>query len=114
MTTYGTANKHRNTNIVPDLWNASDSWESKVGNFRQGNKFSPVQFFKFLLGCNKPHHVVKFKNIGPLTAYLLTADYIQASLVHMPNINEMAEIAHSINRGAISILQALVLLSRGT
>ena len=112
VSAYGTPNRFRNTSIVPELWKASSLWEERIEDLEDG-QFDPIEFYQWICGKEASHHTVKFTNIGPLTAYLLTADYVHAGMVKMPTLDEMATLIHSIGRGALAGLRALGLLPRG-
>ena len=108
---YGTPNKHRNPSITESLWFASEVWEEWLDSNEEDGSICPVELFTFLMGQSPCK--AKFRNVGPLTAYLLTADYICAGLATMPSVEQMAHIIHSVNKGAVSGLRMLGLLPRG-
>ena len=68
-----------------------------------------IKFWKFMKGDTG----IKFDNVGPLTAYLLVADYVEAGLVQEPTIEELAQLILELNRGALQGLRALGLLPLG-
>ncbi|KAJ7110199.1 hypothetical protein C8R43DRAFT_904509 [Mycena crocata] len=51
--------------------------------------------------------ILEFPQIGSLSAQLLTADYALHGVVKMPTLREQAILVHSIDKGAVSGLQAL-------
>lgn len=108
---YGSCNPHRHTKLAAGYWDATifpQPWTEFV-------KEGPVSFlscYKFFL-ASRP--TKRFMEIGTLTAYLLTADYVYAGVVVDPSIEDLAELVSKINRGAVRGLEILGLIpERGT
>lgn len=114
MGAYGTSNRHRDPGIVEDLWKASAAWEPFM---EDSPTPSAISVYQFLMGLHpksprmSPHH--KFRNVGPLTAYLLVADYVQAGLIPPLSLSEIAAFVHTLNKGALKGLRLLGLLPLG-
>ncbi|KAJ7151825.1 hypothetical protein C8R43DRAFT_1067402 [Mycena crocata] len=58
--------------------------------------------------------VLRFPQIGTLTAQLLAADYALHGIINMPGTQEMGIIVHKINKGAVGGLIALGFLPANT
>lgn len=76
----------------------------------QGKQLQPQKLFSFLLQKDKKGKQKVFHNVGPLTAYLLVADYVYAGLVTQPSAADIAFFICTINRGAFQALLNLRLL----
>lgn len=109
---YGSATKHRTVDIVPSLWAASVVWEPFLAK-HQGKLLEPQALYHFLLQKDGKGKRKAFYNIGPLTAYLLVADYVYAGLVSPPSAQDIAFFICSIDLGAIQALVQLRLLPSG-
>lgn len=108
---YGTCISGRNTDLAAGYWDATilpQPWTEFM-------KKSPVSFmscYQFFLAS---HPTKRFMEIGTLTAYLLTADYVYAGVVVEPSMEDLAELVSKINRGAVHGLELLHMIpERGT
>ena len=106
---YGTPQGKRSTDLVSSLWTASEVWEETLEELMDSGKCNFIKFWKFMKGDTG----TKFSNVGPLTAYLLVADYVEAGLVQEPTLDELAQLILELNRGALQGLRALGLLPLG-
>ncbi|KAJ7179711.1 hypothetical protein C8R46DRAFT_1029153 [Mycena filopes] len=97
---------------------ALDSWAAKFGN-RQEIPFSDC--FDWLSGFlqepgKRPGSMRnskrrRFPVLGPLASYLLTADLVHAGAVTAPTADEMGSTIHFLNKGAVSGLEILGLIT---
>lgn len=100
---YGNPNDGRHPRLATGYWEATTlpvSWLTFVGS-------GPVSFtscYKFFL-ASKPRK--RFMEIGPLTAFLLAADYTYAGVVVMPSVAEVANLISKMNLGAVTGLELL-------
>ncbi|KAF8059618.1 hypothetical protein FPV67DRAFT_1453989 [Lyophyllum atratum] len=101
---YGVPIAERSTDLVSKYWRASETFK-----WEELTKDGPVKFedcWKWLSG-GRP---TRFYQLGPLSAYLLTCDYVYAGVVLPPTIEEMARTIRTINKGAVNGLNKLGLL----
>lgn len=105
-----TPNSHRSTDIAPALWNAVVARQETFFSYEYPHTF--MNAFNFFRSFRLPKQTRRFKfhGFGPLTAYLITADYAYTELVASPTVEEMAEILCIINRGGLKGLKLLGLL----
>lgn len=92
-TAYGIANAGRTLDLADEYWEVIKvhklaSFIAKDSNF--GEVYT--NFFK--------PGTARFRNFGPLTAFLLTSDYAYHNRVDMPTLDEVAQAVRTINRGA--------------
>ncbi|RDB17031.1 hypothetical protein Hypma_002029 [Hypsizygus marmoreus] len=78
---YGTANKNSNLEAIETLWKQRYLWAP----FIQTNP-GPVEVYEFLVYLNC------FRNVGPLTAMLLTGDLCKAGVIRQPTIEELGAL----------------------
>lgn len=71
-----------------------------------------LALFKFFSGERGYDHQDTFKTLGPLVAYQLVVDYIQAGVAVRPTLEEMAELILEVNGNAIRGLRKLDVLPR--
>ncbi|RDB26592.1 hypothetical protein Hypma_005589 [Hypsizygus marmoreus] len=88
---YGTANKNRNLEAIETLWKQRRLWAP----FIQTNP-DPVEVYEFLVYPNR------FRNVGPLTAMLLTGDLCKAGVIRQPTIEELGALVWKVKKGAVS------------
>lgn len=118
---FGSYNPGRTIESGRQFWEASQthsSWLSQSDSptylvqynfFRssyvqhQDQRFERLAFTKNSRG-NK---IKVFPQIGDLVAHLLTADYVYGGKVKMPSVEEMGEVIHGINKGAVGGLRLL-------
>ncbi|KAF8949685.1 hypothetical protein BDZ97DRAFT_1935102 [Flammula alnicola] len=103
---YGRYNPRRSTSFVDDYWKLL-----QIHRWPALDDAGLIPFmvcFRFFKPANKKS---RFPEIGDLTAYLLTADYIYAGVVAKPTLEEMGTIIHIINKGAVKALETVGLLS---
>lgn len=103
---YGIYNKFRSPELAKDYWEATGkhNWSSFVKNHTVPFTDCYQQFFR------PGKAPVRFPQIGPLAAYLLTADYVYAGVVDPPTLDEISDVVRCINRGAASCLEHLGLI----
>ncbi|GJE97602.1 hypothetical protein PsYK624_138230 [Phanerochaete sordida] len=108
---YGQPNKHRTPAIADDIWRGTVAWVPFL-KAHEGRQIPPLTMFNFIRfkRNKKNQQVTRFPNVGNLTAYLLTADYVAAGLVTPPTAAEMAKLICAIGAGAIGGLEKLHLL----
>ena len=101
---YGQHNKGRNLSLAPLYMKGlkNNAWP----NFVQ-DKTLPVPFMEALKFFQNS---AKFPSLGPLGAYLLTADYSYTNVVATPTSEEVAMILRDINKGAVSAFEVLKLI----
>ncbi|KAF8949810.1 hypothetical protein BDZ97DRAFT_1934993 [Flammula alnicola] len=103
---YGRYNPRRSTSFVDDYWKLL-----QIHRWPALDDAGLIPFmvcFRFFKPANKKS---RFPEIGDLTAYLLTADYVYAGVVAKPTLEEMGTIIHIINKGAVKALETVGLLS---
>lgn len=103
---YGIYNKFRSLELAEEYWEATGKhdWPSFVKNHTVPFQVCYQQFFR------PGKTPVRFPQIGPLAAYLLTVDYVYAGIVDPPTLDEISGVVRCINRGAASGLEHLGLI----
>ena len=66
--------------------------------------FSFIEFYQLLLQK-------RIKNVGELTAFLLTGDYVYAGVVEMPSVEEVGSLIWQLKRGALDGLRDIGLVA---
>ncbi|KAG6914191.1 hypothetical protein DXG01_001861 [Tephrocybe rancida] len=88
---------------------ATHSW----AKFVQGQMVPFMECYDWFTATDKHSKKVVFKQIGSLTAYLLTCNYVYASVVQAPSDEELGKLLAHIHKGAVAGLQYLGFLPRG-
>ncbi|KAJ7065936.1 hypothetical protein B0H15DRAFT_958459 [Mycena belliarum] len=107
LSAYGRRKSNRGIHLIDAYWDAINTpgcpdW---VENTRDGN-YSFAECFNFLKASNPS----RFKEIGALIAFLLTADFAYAAAVKMPSANTVGSIIRDINAGGMKGLELLELI----
>ncbi|KAJ6493868.1 hypothetical protein DFH09DRAFT_1104331 [Mycena vulgaris] len=94
--------------LVEEYWvtiNTPDcpDWEE---NTRSG-EYSFIDCFKFIKAANPS----RFKEIGDLIGFLLTADFVYAGAVQSPSVSTVGGIIRDINAGGMKGLEILELIA---
>ncbi|KAJ7636688.1 hypothetical protein FB45DRAFT_864696 [Roridomyces roridus] len=107
---YGTANFRRTVDLAEryaeQIFQNGEGLHTLILKARKGGRQS-LRFSEardYLTG--------RFYQLGPLTAYLLTADYAQTPLVDLPTYAELAEIIFELDSGAVHGLELLGLIPK--
>jgi hypothetical protein len=82
---YGTKNPQRPPNLAPIYWEATGSHDWQAYTAKGLVPFMSC-YKKYLHPSESP---ARFPQLGRLTAYLLTADYVYAGVVEMPTLDEI-------------------------
>jgi hypothetical protein len=103
---YGVSNPFRSTQLVHDYWKSleGDVW----GSFSSNRIIPFLECWKFFLSGQKPP---LFPQLGPLAAYLLTADLSYAGVTIPPTIDDIVTIIQEMNKGAVAALDRLRLIT---
>jgi hypothetical protein len=103
---YGVPNPFRTTALVHHYWNSLQGgvWEAFIGN----RKIPFLECWEFFLLGTKPP---RFPQLGPLAAYLLTADLVYADVVVGPTVEDMVTVIRELNKGAVAALERLRLIT---
>ena len=101
---YGTINPQRKVELADAYWKTlvKGTWTGFVKD-----RIVPfMECYHFFIAGHAPPH---FPQLGPLAAYLLTADfsYCRPKIVESPTLSEMAFLIRSFNKGAMAGLEHL-------
>jgi len=102
---YGVSNPCRKCELAESYWEAlvDGKWEIFVGD-----RVVPfMECYQWLMG-GKPKW---FAQLGSLAAYLLTVDLLYSGVIEVASEEEMALIIRDINKGAVSALERLCLIT---
>lgn len=101
---YGQCNPRREPGLANSYWATAmtGEWE---------NLFRSTSQLPFLTGYDF-FRSKRFPQLGPLGAYLLTADYVYAGVFTWPTSEEISGVIRTINKGAASGLQRLGFVTR--
>ena len=105
VTAYGSCNPQRCIENARTYWDSlrDGKWEAFVGTRKIGFKAS-YDFFLCVKGPNL------FPQLGPLTAYLLTADLSYSGVVEPPTLEEISDMVRDLNKGAANALRKMRLI----
>ncbi|KAJ7718898.1 hypothetical protein B0H16DRAFT_1897435 [Mycena metata] len=112
---YGPSNWRKVVTLAEDYAEVlkHESWADK---FHGCEQIAFIECFDWLRGFlpergangrKKQSKTRRFKVLGPLASYLLTADLVYAGAVTAPTAKEMGDVIHTLNKGAVSGLQIL-------
>ncbi|KAF7329816.1 hypothetical protein MKEN_00245000 [Mycena kentingensis (nom. inval.)] len=108
---YGPANKSRKIQLADVYFqNASTVNIGALLKKKKKRSLSFSEFWAWLRGKTKG--AKRFPGVGPLTAYLIAADYTYTTprLVEPPTIEELGNIICTMNKGAVAGLELLGLI----
>jgi hypothetical protein len=103
---YGARNPKRTVELASIYWEAlaDGKWERFINTC-----IAPfLECFNFIR-C--PASRKSFPQIGPLAAYLLTADMSYSGIVSPPSLDDITTVVYDINKGAASALEKLGLVT---
>lgn len=105
MSAYGSCNPKRCVENARIYWESlrDGKWEAFVGTSKIGFK----DCYDFFL-CPKGPNL--FPQLGPLTAYLLTADLSYSGVVESPTLDEICDTIRVLNKGAANALRKMRLI----
>ncbi|KAJ7235813.1 hypothetical protein C8J57DRAFT_1088621 [Mycena rebaudengoi] len=107
LSAYSKRKSNRGTHLVQLYWDAIHTegcpdWARNTGN----GAYEFRKCFEFL-SCAKP---CRFREIGNLIGFLLTADFHYAGAVQAPSVNTVSQIIRDINAGGVKGLEMLELV----
>ncbi|KAJ7265824.1 hypothetical protein C8J57DRAFT_1620987 [Mycena rebaudengoi] len=107
LSAYSKHKSNRGTHLVQLYWDAIHTegcpdWARNTGN----GAYEFRKCFEFL-SCAKP---CRFREIGNLIGFLLTADFHYAGAVQAPSVNTVSQIIRDINAGGVKGLEMLELV----
>ncbi|KAA1479995.1 hypothetical protein DENSPDRAFT_789805, partial [Dentipellis sp. KUC8613] len=101
----------RSVDHVQKYWEvAEEHWETMVGLDGKANSFKA--FRDEIVKGKNAHGNSLYHAFGPLTGYLLTADYAEAGLIQIPTKEEMGDLIVDIGAGAVSALEEMGLVRK--
>lgn len=108
LAAYSRAKSHRGIHLADEYWDALSmagcpDWEANTRN----GAYAFTDCFRFLKAGNPS----RFREIGPLIAFLLAADFHYAGAVCAPSVSVVGAIVHEINKGGVLGLEQLGLVS---
>ncbi|KAL0957363.1 hypothetical protein HGRIS_001166 [Hohenbuehelia grisea] len=113
---YGSANKYRNVDLIPILWQEAKDKTSEWVTLLSNTNISFSDVFRFFLnttrddGHPRVKPISKFTNAGMLTIWLICGDLSYAQAIPAPTVREVGKYIHLLNKGALSGLKLLGLL----
>ncbi|KAF7350556.1 hypothetical protein MSAN_01615300 [Mycena sanguinolenta] len=109
LAAYSCAKSNRGVHLVNEYWATltDPTCPDWVANTRDGS-YDFTACYEFL----KASHPVRFREIGSLIGFLLTADFHYAGAVKAPNVLTVATIIRDINKGGMKGLEQLELITR--
>ena len=105
MSAYGSCNPRRCIENAKTYWKSlrDGKWEAFVGT----RKIGFMDCYNFFL-CPKGPNL--FPQLGPLSAYLLTADLSYSGVAEPPTLEEICDTIRDLNKGAASALRKMRLI----
>ncbi|KAF8148176.1 hypothetical protein B0H34DRAFT_737229 [Crassisporium funariophilum] len=103
---YGACNPKRNVELASIYWEAlaRGKWERFINT-----RIAPFLECYNFIRC--PTSTKSFPEMGPLAAYLLTADLSYSGIVSPPSLDDITAVVYEINKGAASALEKLGLVT---
>ncbi|KAJ7780603.1 hypothetical protein DFH07DRAFT_729133 [Mycena maculata] len=104
---YSSAKCNRGVHLVPCFWEVINSpscanWEKNTCK----GAYDFTECYKFLTASNP----TRFREIGGLIGFLLTADFAYAGAVSLPTVDTVGKIIRDINKGGVKGLARLGLI----
>ncbi|KAF8188859.1 hypothetical protein K438DRAFT_2145867 [Mycena galopus ATCC 62051] len=104
---YGGAKSNRGLYLIDKYWTALNTagcpdWELNTAS----GTYDFMECYKFLKADNPS----RFKEIGPLLAFLLAADFSYSGAVAAPDVSTVGWIVRDMNKGAMTGLEQLELI----
>ncbi|KAF4592748.1 hypothetical protein EYR38_008448 [Pleurotus pulmonarius] len=105
MRAYGPANSSRSPSLVRLYFDKVESLDWGMELKQNLHSFSDC--YDFFMPPRKPP---RFFNIGSLTSFLISADFVYAEVFPMPSPQEIGQYVWQLNKGAVRCLRLLGLL----
>jgi hypothetical protein len=105
---YGQSQLERSLTLLEGYWAQRKSWNEKFG---QSTPPTVDEVYYWLV--SKENGRSKFYNIGPLSAFLICGDLIEADIVPMPSSYELGKLIYKVGMGGKKGMEGLKLVSKG-